>query len=268
VPALAFGSGTMLSKRGDVAKLVEEALKAGYRHIDTAEIYETENEVGQAIKNSGVKREDIFLTTKVFRKLKDPYESLNESLKRLSTDYVDQYLIHIPYPAEKQGTTIEEAWKGLERAYKEGKAKSIGVSNFRVEHLERILAIAEINPSVNQIEFSPYGQNQTPGIVEFSQSHGILIVAYGPMAPFHVKDGPLLPVLDELSQKYNKSPSQIVFRWVYQAKNILSVTSSANIDRINEALGSFDFTLDKEDTDRITAVGASHPFLRFPGNLQ
>lgn len=270
IPALSFGSGTQLKNRGDVIKLVSDALKFGYTHIDCAEIYGSEALVCEAIKQSGLKREDLYITTKVFRYLDDPVGSLNESLKRLGTNYVDLFLIHTPYPAEEQGTTIEAAWKGLEQVYKEGKVKSIGVSNFRVDHLERILEIAEVKPVVNQIEFSAYLQNQTPGIYEFCQKHGILIEAYSPMAVFHpdAKSGPLLPFLDELSKKYNKTPSQIVFRWVYQAKGVLSITSTVSEARSKEALESYDFELEEADAKKITELGASFDFRRFPQNTK
>lgn len=263
VPALAFGSGTKLKLRGNVVQLISNAIKLGFRHIDCSELYGSESEVGEAIKVSGVKREDLFLTTKVYSHLSDPVGSLNASLKRLEIEYADLYLIHSPFVVDGQGTTIEKVWKAMESACKEGKAKSIGVSNFRVDHLERILAIAEIKPAVNQIEFGPYLQNQTLGITDFCCSHGILIEAYSPMAVFQAQSGPLLPILDGLSRKYGKSPSQIVLRWIYQ-QGVLSITSTVSDVRAKEALEAYDFVIDEEDQKKITEVGASHVFQRYP----
>jgi len=263
IPAIAYGSSDL----PDAVDLLLKALKAGYRHIDTAEIYNSEEDVRKAIELSGLKREELYITTKVNRLIKDPVASLAKSLKRLGTDYVDQFLIHSPYAIERQGAVLEEVWKGLEQTYKEGKAKSIGVSNFRVQDLERLLAIAEIKPVANQIEYSPYLQNQNPGIVKYCQDHGILVTAYSPMHIFTAPDGPLTPLLKELAEKYNKTPGQIVFRWIYQ-RGVLSITTTVKPERNKEALESFGFVLDDKDVDRITSIGASFHLQRYPQGLK
>ncbi|ANB14723.1 aldo-keto reductase superfamily protein [Sugiyamaella lignohabitans] len=263
IPSIAAGFGTKWASRHrpeqkedeldpGVIQGVKDAIAAGIYHIDGAEVYGTEGEIGVAISESGVKREDLYITTKIMKNVTDPIAALKTSLTKLKTDYVDLYLIHAPFFFDN----LEEVWKGLETLHKEGKAKSIGVSNFKVEHLERILKVAEIKPVINQIEFHPYLQNQSPGIVEFSQKHGVLIEAYSPLGPIKEK-GPLDPILEDLSKKYSKTPAQIIIRWTLQ-RNVLPVTASAKPDRLKEANEVFDFTLTEEEVSKITEVGNSH----------
>lgn len=249
----------------DTVGLLESAIKAGYNHLDTAEIYETEEGLSQAVKNTGAKREELYLTTKVSLSMEDPVAGLDASLARLKVDYVDLYLIHNPFECINRGVSFGHAWKAMETCYKQGKAKAIGVSNFRVEDLEKVFETAEIKPMVNQIEFSAYLQNQSPGIVKFCQENDILVEGYSPMGVFLPvnKNGPLLPLFDELAKKYKKTPAQINLRWVYQAKDILPITTSTKAARIKENLDFFDFELTKEDADKITEVGNSFFYRQF-----
>lgn len=273
IPAIGYGTGTKWArgKRAsksdeldqDVITAVQTAISSGkFNHIDGAEVYDTESEMGAGIKKSGIARSDIFVTTKVLPHIRDPVKALNESLAKLGLDYVDLYLIHAPFiTPENNGITLEDAWRSLEQLHAEGKAKTIGVSNFAVADLERLDKIAKVKVAVNQIEFNPYLQNQTPGIYKYAQEKGILLQAYSPLGPILAgaadASAPLTPVLTELAAKYNKTPAQVVLRWVYQNK-VNAITTSAKVERQREALDIFDFELSQEDLDRITTVGATY----------
>ncbi|KAK6460174.1 Aldo/keto reductase [Scheffersomyces coipomensis] len=258
------------------------ALENGYNHIDTAEVYTTHPEVAAAVKQSGIKREDVFITTKYnpgFRTFvaasKSPTEFIDIALKELQTDYVDLFLIHSPFFGEviSHGQTIESAWKELIDAKKSGKVREIGVSNFAVPHIEKAIKVSEskeYQPKVNQIEFHPYLQNQTKDILKFAKENDILIEAYGPLTPlFRIKkdgkevdDHPLKPVLAKLSEKYGKTDSQILLRYTLQ-KGILPITTSSKVERIRQSLDIYNFEISKEDVEEIESVGASYPFRGF-----
>lgn len=277
IPAVAYGVGTKWFKLGrnevdtNVVNVLKTALANGFVHIDGAEVYNTDIEIGKAIE--GVERENIFLTDKFFvgdashsliSKHGLPYDSLSYHLKNeLKVDYVDLYLLHAPFVAkEVHGFTLQEAWKSMEKIVKDGLAKNIGVSNFAVKDLEAILEIAEIKPVVNQIEFNAYLQNQTPGIVEFSQKNGILIEAYSPLGPIvKGEKGELTEYLDTLASKYSKIPAQVLLRWVLQ-RGVLPVTTSGKEERIAQFSDIFDFELTSEEVEKISAIGKSHPTLR------
>lgn len=277
IPAVAYGVGTKWFKLGrdevdsNVVNALKTALAKGFVHIDGAEVYNTDKEIGEAI--ASVDRKNLFLTDKFFvgdesHKLVSkhglPYDSLSYHLKNeLKVDYVDLYLLHAPFVTkESHGFTLQEAWKSLEKAVKDGLTKNIGVSNFAVSDLEAILEIAEIKPVVNQIEFSAYLQNQTPGIVEFSQKHGILIEAYSPLGPIvKGEKGELTEYLETLASKYNKVPAQVLLRWVLQ-KGVLPVTTSAKEERIAQYTDIFDFELTSGEVQKISSIGESHPTLR------
>lgn len=277
IPAVGYGVGTKWGKFKSketvspaVVAAVTTAIDSGFIHIDGAESYGTEQEIGQAIRDSGLPRSKFFITTKVLPNIGNPEKALETSLNNLGLDYIDLYLIHAPFvTVEELGISLEDAWKALESLQKAGKTKSIGVSNFSPADLDRILAIATTKPAVNQIEFSPYLQNQTPGIYKYAQEHGILLTAYSPLGPIIAKtkdeNAPLTPVLDALAKKYNRSPAQIVLRWTYQ-NNVLPITTSEKVERVKEALAIFDFELSAEDLEQITKVGSTYTFRQYWGH--
>lgn len=277
IPAVAYGTGTKWFKLGrdevdtNLVKTLQLALSTGFTHIDGAEIYNTDQEIGEAIK--GKDRNSLFLTDKYFAgdgsyqgrsPHKLPYESLKFHLtNKLKTDYVDLYLLHSPFiKKDTHGFDLKEAWQSLEKAYEEGLTKNIGVSNFSVEDLKEVLEVAKIKPVVNQIEYSPYLQNQTPGIVEFSQKNGVLVEAYSPLGPITKGEpGELTEYLESVGKKYNKNASQVLLRWTIQ-RGVLPVTTSAKEERIAQFLALFDFELTSDEVEKITTLGASHPTLR------
>ncbi|CAI6418299.1 ALI_HP2_G0007590.mRNA.1.CDS.1 [Saccharomyces cerevisiae] len=284
IPAIAIiGTGTRWYKNEETDatfsnSLVEQIVYAlklpGIIHIDAAEIYRTYPEVGKALSLTEKPRNEIFLTDKYSPQIKvsdSPAEGLDLALKKMGTDYVDLYLLHSPLVSkEAHGFSLEEAWKDMEQLYKSGKAKNIGVSNFAVEDLQRILKVAEVKPQVNQIEFSPFLQNQTPGIYKFCQEHDILLEAYSPLGPLQKKTAqddsqPFFEYVKELSEKYIKSEAQIILRWVTK-RGVLPVTTSSRPQRISDAQNLFSFDLTAEEVDKITELGLEHEPLRLYWN--
>jgi diketogulonate reductase-like aldo/keto reductase len=273
IPAISvIGTGTQWYKTDRSYfndNLVEQLLIAlslpGVVHIDTAENYGTHRELGEALKKTTKSRDDIWITDKYSKIGKNPKEALYESLKLLGVDYVDLYLIHDPfYDEKKPGYDIIQAWKYLEELYKEGKAKNIGVSNWRVEDFEKLLPVAEVKPVVNQIEFSAFLQNQTPGIYEYAKEKNILLEAYSPLTPLSLRNGetgPFYDYLDELSKKYNQDAGVVLLNWVY-SRGVLPVTTSSKKERIEKANGVFEFQLELEEVNKITQLGEQHPTVR------
>ncbi len=259
-----IGYGTYLTPDGEVAKnSVMEALKVGYRHVDTAFAYGNESAVGEGIKASGVKREDIFVTTKhwvTMRGYEKATEAIDISLKNLGLDYLDLYLIHWPC-VEKVSHDWKEinagTWKAFEDAYKAGKIRAIGVSNFQKKHYDALAEMCEIKPMVNQIEFHP-GYTQ-PETVKYSQEQGMLVQAFSPLGCGAVLND---ETLKGIAAKYNKSVAQICLRFVLQSGlNVL--TKSVTPSRILENTQIFDFELAAEDMATINAM----PELGFTGWL-
>jgi diketogulonate reductase-like aldo/keto reductase len=282
VPAIGFGSGTVwrLQKwkqhdENNVHELIQAlvdqvktAIDVGFRHIDTAEAYFTHREVGEGIRASGIDRKELFITDKwspvVSNRTgsKGPYESFTRALKDMKLDYIDLYLLHCPQ-TNKGEISTEDAWLQLESLYKEGKVKNIGVSNFSVEWLEKIAKVSTITPVVNQIEFHAYLQEQSPGIIEYSRAHGILLEAYSPLAPImRARPGPLDDLLPSLVEKYGKSETLILLRWVYQ-NGIIPLTTSSKAERLIDALSIFSFELDDEDVKKIAEVAKQKHFQAF-----
>lgn len=244
MPLLGFGTYKVESGES-VINSVKEALKIGYRHIDTAAFYGNEEGVGIAIKESGIKREDIFLVSKVWN-TEQGYEktikSFEDSLKRLGTDYLDLFLIHWPQPLHK------ETWRALEKLYNEGRVKAIGVSNYTVNHLKDLLKDSEISPMINQIEFHP--KLIQPELMDFCNKNNIQIEAWSPLMRggiFKIK------LLDELSKKYKKTISQIVLRWDLQM-GVVTIPKSIKPSRIKENSDIFDFELTNEDMKKINEL--------------
>lgn len=261
---------------------LKESLANGFRHLDTAEIYTTHPEVAKAIAECGVPRDDLFIATKYNTGVEfmpaaydRASQSIDATLEELGVDYIDLFLIHFPFFSEKysRGQTIETVWSDLIEAKKAGKIRYIGVSNFAIEHLERTFKVAgspEFYPSVNQIEFHPYLQEQSAGIRDFCKEHNILIEAYGPLSPLfriekdgkEIDDHPLVYVLPKLAEKYGKSDSQILLRYTLQ-KGYLPITTSSKPERQREALAVYDFLLDDEDVKLIDDEGAKFHFRGF-----
>lgn len=242
-----FGLGVFMSKEGtEVENAVKVALQNGYRHIDTAAIYKNERGVGKAIKASGVAREDIFLTSKVWNS-DQGYETtlaaFDESLEKLQTDYLDLYLIHWP-----KGKRSVETWEALEEIYKKGRVKAIGVSNFLVHHLEVFLPECKITPAVNQYEFHP--ELQQPDLLEYCRKHGIQPEAWSPIMKGRVND---VPLIQELADKYGKTPVQITLRWEIQ-KGIVTIPKSVTPERIISNANIFDFELNEDDIAKINGL--------------
>lgn len=282
IPAVAVvGTGTRWYKNEETAdnfshELVEQLKYAltlpGVVHLDAAEVYRTYPEFSEALKQSSKPRDEIFITDKYSTQLKvtkDPIDGLETSLKRNNLDYVDLYLLHSPFISkEKNGFTLEEAWKQMEQLYRDGKAKNIGVSNFAVDDLQKLMASAEIMPQVNQIEFNAFLLNQTPGIVRFCQDHNIVLEAYSPLSPLQKKseyNTEFYAYINSLSEKYGKSEAQVLLRWVTK-RGILPVTTSSKQERINDAQNLFTFDLSKDEVDKITELGSKNKAQRLYWN--
>ena len=238
-----FGLGTWEITEGETVNAVQLAISNGYRHIDTALIYGNEKDVGKGLKLSleeqSLEREDIFITTKLWIdsfKYDKALKAFNRSLNNLGLDYVDLYLLHWPEPTYRQ-----EAWKALEKILKEGKARSIGVSNYYQNHLDELLSGVDIIPAVNQVEFSPYLYLKE--LKEYCDNKGIRLGAYSPLTRSKkLKDIKLL----EIAKTYNKSSAQILIRWGLQ-HNVIEIPKSSTEVHIIENSNIFDFTISEED---------------------
>ncbi len=248
IPQLGFG--VFQIKPQDTAEAVSNALEIGYRHIDTAEMYGNEKEVGEAVRASGLDRGEIFVTSKLnngFHEPGDAREAFDRTLSDLGFDYVDLFLIHWPLPTLYDGDFVS-TWKALEEFKRDGRARSIGVSNFQSEHLEKLAAETETVPAVNQIEVHPYFAND--GVRGYGQEHGIATEAWSPIAQGAVLDD---PTISRIAEKVGKSTAQVVLRWHIQRGDIVfpkSVTPS----RMKENFELFDFELEPADVDEITAL--------------
>ena len=248
IPQLGFGVFQIEPK--DTANAVDEALKIGYRHVDTAEMYGNEKEVGEAIRSFGLDRSDVFVTSKLSNAFHEPHdarEAFEATLSSLGFTYVDLFLIHWPLPTLYNGDFVS-TWKVLEEFHSDGRARSIGVSNFQVEHLERLAAETNTVPAVNQIEVHPYFANDA--VRGYGQEHGIATEAWSPIAQGRVLDD---PTIAQVADKVGKSPAQVVLRWHIQRGDIVfpkSVTPS----RMKENFELFDFELEPAVMDAITAL--------------
>lgn len=246
IPTVGFGTWKISDT--EAPSVVEEALAAGYRSIDTAAIYANEAGVGTAIKNSSVDRSEIFLTTKVWNS-EQGYDStlraMDTSLRKLKTDYVDLYLIHWPMPAQDKYVAT---WKALNRLRTEGIARSIGVCNFNIDHLERLIGETGVVPVLNQIELHPYFQQKE--LRDFHAKHNIATEAWSPLARGKLFED---KIIVDLANKYNKTPSQIVLRWHFE-NGIIAIPKSSQTKRILENIDIFDFNLEASDLALISTI--------------
>ena len=245
MPWLGFGTW-QIDDGQEVEHSVRSALEIGYRSIDTAAAYENERGVGKAIRESGIPREDIFLTTKVWndaQRARRTLAAFEESLERLETEYVDLYLIHWPVEGYSQ-----ETWRVMEEIYQSGRAKAIGVSNFLVHHLEGLLRESHIVPSVNQVEFHPFLVQ--PELLRFCQSHMIQVEAWSPLMSGQIFT---VQAVQELADKYHKTPAQIALRWDLQHE-VVTIPKSTHSKRIAENSQIFDFELSQADMNVLDAL--------------
>ncbi|MDQ3862983.1 MAG: aldo/keto reductase [Actinomycetota bacterium] len=248
IPQLGFGVFQIAPK--ETAEAVREALDIGYRHIDTAEMYRNEREVGEGIRASGVDRADVFVTSKLDNGSHEPEDArraFDATLSDLGFDYVDLFLIHWPLPTLYGGDFVS-TWKTLEEFHNDGRARSIGVSNFQVEHLKRLAAETDTVPAVNQIEAHPYFTNEA--VREYGKERGIVTEAWSPIAQGAVLGD---PTITRIVENTGKTPAQVVLRWHIQRGDIVfpkSVTPS----RMRENFELFNFELGPDEMDGISAL--------------
>lgn len=258
IPQLGFG--VFKVDPAETVRIVSDALEVGYRHIDTARIYGNEAGVGTALAESGIRREELFITTKLWNDdhgTQSAFDAFDASLDRLGLEYVDLYLIHWPSPKRDR---YVEAWKALEQIRESGRARSIGVSNFLVPHLERLLAETDVVPAVDQIELHP--AHQQPATTAFAEEHGIAIEAWGPLGQgkYPLFD---VPEIADAAEAHGKSPAQVVIRWHLQRGHIAFPKSNRR-ERMAENFDVLDFELGDAEMQAITDLEregrvGSHP---------
>jgi 2,5-diketo-D-gluconate reductase A len=248
IPQLGFGVFQIDPQ--DTARAVSEALEVGYRHIDTAEMYANERGVGEAVRASGLDRADVFITSKLsnrFHRPDDARRAFDRTLSELGSDYVDLFLIHWPLPTLYDGDFVS-TWQTLEALHRDGRARSIGVSNFQVDHLERLRAASDVVPAVNQIEVHPYFLNDE--VRAYGRAHGIATQAWSPIAQGDVLDD---PVIAAVAERLGRSPAQVVLRWHVQHGNVVFPKSTTPA-RIRENFELFDFELEPDDVITLDAL--------------
>ncbi|KQR43978.1 oxidoreductase [Frigoribacterium sp. Leaf164] len=266
-PTLALNDGTTIPQLGlgvykvpddEAETVVATALEAGYRHLDTASFYGNEGGVGRAMRASGVPRDDVFLTTKVWNTdhgYDETLRAFDRSLETLGTDHVELYLIHWPAPTQDR---YVETYRALERIREEGRARSIGVSNFQVHHLERLLGETDVVPVVDQVEVHPWLQQHE--VREFAAAHGIVTQAWSPLARGRILDD---PTLLRLAERHGVSTAQVVIRWHLQ-QGLVVIPKSVTPARIRSNIDVFGFELDDDDLAAVATLDSgqrtgSHP---------
>lgn len=251
IPCVGFG--TYKAATGNSADIIATAIEAGYRFFDTASFYGTEVYLAEAIKKSGLKREDFFITSKVWKDemgYEETFEAFERTLKNLETDYLDLYLIHWPRPTldNEWKEVCLATWKAMEELYKAGKVRAIGLSNFLPHHLDVILQNCTIKPMVNQLEINP-GYTQEAAVV-YSQANDILVQAWSPLGRQRVLQAKLLV---ELAEKYQVSPARICLRYELQ-KGINPIPKASALERMQDNMKIFDFTISTEDMHRLNTL--------------
>ncbi len=247
MPQLGFGVWQVPDEEATPA--VEKAIEVGYRSIDTAKVYANENGVGSAIANQNVPREELFITTKVWNSdqgYENTLKAFDASLERLGLDYVDLYLIHWPTPKFDE---YVETYKALEKLYKDGRVKAIGVCNFNIDHLQRLLDECEVVPVINQVECHPYLQQAE--LKDFCDKHNIYLEAWSPL----MQGGEVLKdkVVTDIAAKHSKTPAQVILRWHLQYNNVV-IPKSVTPSRIEENFNVFDFELSAQDLENIKGL--------------
>jgi len=248
IPQLGFG--VFQIKPDETVAAVKHALDIGYRHIDTAEMYGNEKEVGQGVRDAGLDRAEVFITSKLnngFHKPDDARRAFDNTLEALNSDYVDLFLIHWPLPTLYGGDFVS-TWKVFEEFARDGRARSIGVSNFQPAHLDRLAVETDTVPAVNQIEVHPYFANEQ--VRAYGRDHGITTEAWSPIAQGKVLDD---PVINRIADACAKSAAQVVLRWHIQRGDIV-FPKSVTPERIKANFELFDFDLDDSDMDAISAL--------------
>ncbi|HHT17712.1 MAG TPA: aldo/keto reductase [Papillibacter sp.] len=266
IPMLGMGA-VFLDADGDIQKTIDTAIEAGYRLFDNAAFYGNEKAIGTALKNNGIPREELFISTKLkngHHRFDDACRECEESMRRLGVDYLDMYLIHFPCPEHGLYT---EAWKALEHLHKEGLVRNIGLSNFHETHIERILDICEIVPVINQLEIHPYLTIEP--LREYMKKHGIVPEAWFPLGgPTVMLDGRVNPdkatllsepVLVKLAEKYNKTIAQIILRWETQC-GIIPIPKASSPVHILENISVFDFELAEDELQSISDLNKNCRF--------
>lgn len=259
VPSLKMNNGLQIPQVGlglwqvkhkkDCVDAINWGLEAGYRHFDDAQAYENEQFLGEAIKASKIPRKELFITTKIrtANMGNQLIETFDESIEKLRMDYVDLLLLHFPMTISRR-----ISWPLMEEIYASGRAKSIGVSNYTVRHLEELLADSKVRPAVNQVELSVVLQQ--PELVEYCEQHGIVVEAYTPLSEGLFFDD---PTLIEIAEKHNKSVPQVMLRWCIDY-GVVALTKSIHKDRIKENVDIFDFELDAADMKKLKTLDKDH----------
>jgi 2,5-diketo-D-gluconate reductase A len=253
IPQLGFGVFQIEPDR--TASAVKDALEIGYRHIDTAEMYGNEKEVGQGVRNAGLDRGDVFITSKLnngFHKPDDARRAFDNTLRVLESDYVDLFLIHWPLPTLYGGDFVS-TWHVLEEFARDGRARSIGVSNFQPAHLDRLAKESGTVPAVNQVEVHPYFANET--VRAYGIEHGVATEAWSPIAQGKVLDD---AVIERIADSVGRTPAQVVLRWHIQRGDIV-FPKSVSPDRMRANFELFDFELGGSDMDAISALDRGEP---------